>query len=71
MNRHIDLHGFFAETFDLETMEYTPRTPKAEQPSLFTEEEPEEDFLEQVFLDEDTVKEEPKKDTYMDLLDEF
>jgi hypothetical protein len=72
MKRHVDLHNFFAETFNIESEEFIPQNPPVEQPSLFVTEAFEtfvEMFGEEKHTEETVQKEEPK--TLVSLLDEF
>lgn len=79
MKRHIDLHDFFGKEFALPM----PSEPSVIQTSLFTDEVPTEqpspfktDPVEEQFVIEEyevveEVKEEPKKESFIDFLDDF
>lgn len=72
MKRHVDLHEFFAEEFNIISEEFIPQAPPVEQPSLFIESEIEQMFEIEEFdveTEEMVLTEEPK--TLIDLLDDF
>lgn len=80
MKRHIDLHQFFSENFDIESSEFIPKAPPVEQGEIFSDMSFEEIITEIVESPLETATEEdwkenwesaPKVESYVDLLDDF
>jgi hypothetical protein len=81
MKRHIDLHKFFSENFNIESKEFIPTAPSVEQTEIFSDSSFEEIItelvevpLELAYVEEkvtETFEPTPKKESYIDLLNDF